>query len=74
MITVKRSLLSEDEVAARLDTLARRYSVPRDCYDDSAAHLMSHFDAMKWVSLCAQLEAAKRRLGMKASGPSKDIP
>lgn len=61
MITVKRSLLSEDEVKAGLAALARHYHIPKGCYEESAADQMSDFDAQKWLSLCDQLNAARQR-------------
>lgn len=60
MITVTRKLLSEDEVRQELAALARRYSLPSDCCDETAADQMSDFDAMKWASLCGFLKAATR--------------
>lgn len=61
MITVKRRLLTEEEAIEKLNSLARRYQVPSDFYEKSAADQMSDFDAQKWVSLCEQLKAARRR-------------
>jgi hypothetical protein len=61
MITVKRRLLSEEEVTAKLGALARLHNIPKGCYDESAADQMSDFDAQKWLSLCDLLRAARRR-------------
>ncbi len=60
MITVTPKLLTEEEVTARLAALAHRYQIPEGCYYDSAADRMSDFDALKWVSLCDLLKAAKK--------------
>jgi|GEM_PF-3365723 len=61
MITVKRKLLSEEEVTAKLVALARLHNIPKGCFDESAADQMSDFDAQKWLSLCDLLRAASRR-------------
>jgi hypothetical protein len=61
MITVTRKLVSEEELTAKRVALARRYNIPNDCCDESAADLMSDFDAQKWLSLCDMLRAARQR-------------
>ncbi len=61
MITVTRRLISEEELNARKDALAHRYNIPNDCCDESAADLMSDFDAQKWLALCDMLRAARRK-------------
>ena len=61
MITVQRRILSEQEAVAKLAVLADRYRIQTDCYEKSAADQMSDFDAQKWLSLCEQVKAAKRR-------------
>lgn len=60
-VTIKRSLLSETEVIAALASLADRYHIPNECYEETYADQMSDFDAQKWLSLCDQLKAAKQR-------------
>lgn len=74
MITVKRRLVSEEEVTSKLDALARRYHIPERCYDESSGEDMSEFDALKWQSLCSQLVALKRRDCKTASGGSPVPP
>jgi hypothetical protein len=61
MITVTRRLISEEDAAAKLSLLSRRYDIPNGCYDESAADRMSDFDAQKWLSLCDLRRAAQRR-------------
>jgi hypothetical protein len=68
MITVKRNLLSEKEALERLDLLRRRYAIQSNSYEESAAGLMSDFDAQKWLSLCDQLKVARRRRSESSAG------
>ncbi len=61
MITVTQRFLTEEEVKEKLSLLASRYHIPDSCCDESAADQMSDFDAIKWLSLCDQLQSARRR-------------
>jgi hypothetical protein len=61
MKLTKRRAVSVDEVMAKLGALARRYQIAGQAYDESASELMSEFDALKWVSLCAQRDALHQR-------------
>jgi hypothetical protein len=63
MITVTPKLLNEEDLIERLDVIARRNQVPEGCYEESVAEHMSDFDALKWVSLCDLLRAARDRSG-----------
>ena len=61
MNITRRSLVSDEEVTAKLDALARRYHLPASRYDKSIASKMSEFDALKWMSLCSKLDVLRRR-------------
>jgi hypothetical protein len=61
MIIKRRRLDSVEAVTAKLDVLARQSHVQPGCYDESAAHSMNEFDALKWTSLCAQRRALVAR-------------
>jgi len=73
MIITKRRVVSEGDVVAMLDELAHRYQIAWCCYDESMAERMSEFDALKWLSLCSQRVALKRRQSEAASS-GFDVP
>lgn len=68
MITVTPKLLTEGEVTARLDAIARRYQLPEGDYGEAAADQMSDFDALKWASLRDLLTAARENRMQDALG------
>ncbi len=61
MSVSKRRLVSEEEVEARLDAIARRNDITKHCYEESASDSMPEFDALKWTSLCSQRRALRQR-------------
>jgi hypothetical protein len=56
-----RNLGSVDDLTAELNMLARAYGIQGYSYDESAAQVMSEFDALRWVTLCAQRVALRHR-------------
>jgi len=50
-----------EEATAKLDALARLHNLTNHCYDESASESIDGFDAMKWVTLCAQRDALRER-------------
>jgi hypothetical protein len=61
IVTTTRRIVSTEQAKAALDELARTYQIDGHCYDESAARLMSEFDALKWTTLCSQHKALQQR-------------
>jgi hypothetical protein len=56
-----RNLGSVDDLTAELDVLAQAYGIQGYFYDESAAEVMSEFDSLRWITLCAQRAALRQR-------------
>jgi len=61
MAMTKIRVVSVEEATAKLDALARLHNLTNHCYDESASKSIEGFDAMKWVTLCAQRNALRQR-------------
>jgi hypothetical protein len=61
IFTTTRRIVSTKQAEAALEELARAYHIDGHCYEESAARLMSEFDALKWTTLCSQRDALQQR-------------
>jgi len=74
MIITRRRVVSVEDATTKLDALARRHGIENPRYDESEADSMSEFDALKWISLCAQRNALQQRKSENADRNWQVVP